>query len=97
MITGSEIKYLCANFNSLLYRFYFNIILDGNNYSYGSKDVFKDIPIKFISNTQNIDKLVDTAINTCNKENIRALDKIIYEIYNLSSDEIEYIENYYDI
>ena len=46
IITGSYLKFLLSIFNSLLFRKYVNFFLGGEkNYMYGSKDIFKQLPI----------------------------------------------------
>jgi len=50
IITGGYLKFLLSIFNSLLFRKYVNFFLGGEeNYMYGSKDIFEQIPIPQIS------------------------------------------------
>lgn len=96
MITGEQIKYLCALFNSKLFIFYLNILLAGESYAYGSGNTFSNINVKKISNTSNneIVKLVDIVLNK--EHSLKDIDNInqwIYETYSLSTEEILYIES----
>ena len=99
MITGNQIELLCAFLNSKLYRLYFELLLSNGNYAYGSRDFFKDVPVIKENDYKNeiISIVKRIYVDTINvKELITKIDDIIYQIYNLSDDEIKYIENSYD-
>ena len=94
MITGKSIKYLCAILNSNLFIFYLNLILGGENYTYGSGNVFASIPIKLSlpEEETKIDVLVESALSG-NLSAQQSINQYIYKIFQLSDDEQLYIEN----
>jgi len=94
MITGKSIKYLCAILNSNLFIFYFNLILGGENYTYGSGNVFGSIPIKppLPEEETKIDVLVESAL-VGNLSAQTSINQYVYKIFQLSNDEQLYIEN----
>ena len=99
MITGNYIELLCALLNSKLYRLYFELLLSNGNYAYGSRDFFQNVPVIKESDYQY--ELISIVKNiylgfTNIKESIAKIDKIVYLVYNLSDDEIKYIESRYD-
>ena len=99
MITGNYIELLCALLNSKLYRLYFELLLSNGNYAYGSRDFFQNVPVIKGSDYQY--ELISIVKNiylgfTNIKESIAKIDKIVYLVYNLSDDEIKYIESRYD-
>ena len=98
MITGNYIELLCAFLNSKLYRLYFELLLSNGNYAYGSRDFFRNVPVIKENNYQYelISIVEDIHLGSANvKELITKIDKIVYQIYNLSDDEIKYIESRY--
>lgn len=94
MITGKSIKYLCAILNSNLFIFYLNLILGGENYTYGSGNVFGSIPIKppLPEEETKIDVLVESAL-VGNLSAQSSINQYVYKIFQLSNDEQLYIEN----
>ena len=94
MITGKSIKYLCAILNSNLFIFYLNLILGGENYTYGSGNVFGSIPIKppLPEEETKIDVLVESAL-VGNLSAQTSINQYVYKIFQLSNDEQLYIEN----
>jgi hypothetical protein len=94
MITGKPLKYICAVFNSKLFIFYLNLILSGDNYAYGSKDIFGEIKIPQIPMDQqeNINNLVDKRLQKESTDLDNSIDKQIYQIYCLTKEEIEFID-----
>ena len=98
MITGDYIELLCTFLNSKLYRLYFELLLSNGNYAYGSRDFFQNVPVIKENHYQYelISILKNIYLDSSNIKNlITKIDKIIYEIYNLSDGEINYIENRY--
>ena len=93
MIVGDNIDYLCGLFNSKLYRFYLFMMLSNGEYNYGSSSFFSVLPIRKFENTTKISELVFELTNNYSNELYATLNKEIYKIYQLNSDEINYIEN----
>jgi hypothetical protein len=97
MIVGESLHYICALFNSKLFVFYLNLILS-NEYTYGSRDTFSSIPLLKIEakKQHSIVELVKAILYEkdgnmsmfCTK-----IDEIVYELYGLSNEEIEFIES----
>jgi hypothetical protein len=87
MMNGGNLKYLLALFNSKLFIFYLDKILANGNYAYGSGNAFENIPIlkpnKEIE--QNIEALLESKAYA-------EIDKIVYQVYALNSEEIDFIE-----
>ena len=93
MITGEHIKYLCAVLNSNLFIFYLDLILGGQNYTYGSGNTFSSIPIKIPSDEEEIlDKLVMRALEG-EQSALSSINAYIYNIFQISDTERLYIEN----
>ena len=93
MITGEHIKYLCAVLNSNLFIFYLDLILGGQNYTYGSGNTFSSIPIKIPSDEEEIlDKLVMRALEG-EQSALSSINAYIYDIFQISDTERLYIEN----
>jgi hypothetical protein len=98
LLTGENLEYLVACFNSKPVTYFFKTFYAGGGlgekgYRY-KKAFLVNLPIPKIKNI-NYNNDIFKELILQNKTD--KIDKIIYEIYNLSSDEIEYIENYYDI
>jgi hypothetical protein len=96
MMTGEMLKYLCAIFNSKLFIFYLNILLAGENYTYGSGSVFNSLPVCKLADKTMLKKaesLVNVALQTDNKTAVlKQIDDLIYQIYGLTEEEILLIE-----
>ena len=90
MITsnGNEnLKIILSVMNSILFIFYLNIITS-EEYQYGSKDLFQTFPIP------NPDKKFEQQIeNLLQKQKYSEIDEIIYNLYGLTKEEIQFIEN----
>ena len=97
-----NVKYLLGIFNCKIIIKYLNMILDEDNYTYGSKDAFNKIPIPKITDdnrqiANQIENLVDQITegkkqgkDTTSLEN--QIDNLVYQLYNLTPDEIAIIE-----
>jgi adenine-specific DNA-methyltransferase len=105
MITGSNLKYLCAIFNSKIIRYYLTFLFSSEEeYTYASKETMEKIPIPPItpqnqSLVSQIEALVDAILArkrgnppADTRELERAIDDIVYRLYDLSPDEIRLVE-----
>ena len=96
MITGENIEFLCGIFNSKLYRFFLYIMFSNGKYTYGSSSFFLSMPV--IKNVDNISlnrivQLVKKLSNEYDEKLYENLNEEIYKIYDISIEEINYIEN----
>lgn len=92
MITGEKLELLCAIMNSTLYKFYLQIMFSNGAYTYGSSNFFSQLPIlKNCNREETICELVNILLKSYSEEIYNKLDKIIFEVYNISSNEIDYI------
>lgn len=103
----SELKYLLAVLNTATFKFGSLItpLTKVGHYTYGSKEFMETIPIPNID-TKN-KKLVDKIINNVSEilkfkgknssadvsEIEKEIDKIVYKLYNISDEEIKFIDN----
>ena len=98
MITGNNLEYLCGLLNSKLFIYYFKMLLAGDSYTYGSRDFFSNVPIKRIETDEQkrISSLVNILMSNDenNSEIIQQIDSLVYSIYDISEQEINYIENH---
>lgn len=94
MITGKNIKTICAVANSRLFIHYLNLLLS-TVYTYGSGIFFEDLPIVRPADTSAIDALVDKilavkaadpAADTSGAE--RQIDEEVERLYGLTEEEI---------
>jgi len=105
MITGKSPKYFCAIFNSKLIRYYFTFLFSSEEeYTYASKENVEKIPIPIITQSNNyllkqIESLVDKILKAKaqnpkaeTSEYEKQIDQLVYNLYDLSSEEIEVIE-----
>jgi len=107
MITGDNVKYLCALLNSKLMRYYFTFIFSSEKeYNYASEEKVKNIAIplptsenRYIVNQ--IESLVDKIIsikkqnpNADTTEYEKQIDQLVYKLYNLTEEEIKIVEKY---
>ncbi len=106
MITGSEIKLLCALFNSTLIRYYLIVLFSSEEeYTYASKQNMEKIPIPRITPfdspiIKQIEELVDKII-LAKKQNLAAdtvhweheIDNLVYNLYGLTDEDIKIIKN----
>ena len=91
MMTGDKIELICAVLNSDLYRFYLYTMFSNGNYTYGSSAFFSKLPvIKETTLFGKIKQLVDT-INDNYADKIIELNNIIYGLYDISPEEIDFI------
>ena len=106
MITGSNLKFLLANLSSSLFEFayryiYSSIELGKKAYQY-NKHALIMLPILNPLNIsrnekQYIEDLVEKALKSEDaekKQYIKLLDDAIYQLYDISKEEIEFINNY---
>ena len=91
MITGEESLHnlLCSIFNSNLYQYYFNISLSSGSYAYGSRDYFAEVPV--IKNVAS-DK-IEILKRLIQKEQYQQINEVIFELYHLSAEEIDFINS----
>ena len=103
MITGDYIRFICAYLNSKLCRKYLEWILSNEeNYTYGSKELFEILPIPKVTEDNKIkflqiEKLVDKILQSDPESPTipkyqNQINQIIYELYDLTSEEIEITE-----
>ena len=104
MITGNNLKFLLGNLSSSLFEFaykhiYSSIELGKSAYQY-NKHALILLPIAnpthiSLDDKENIDKLVELLLKSNEKEKyLIALDKEIYKLYNISKEEIEFIDSH---
>ena len=106
MITGSNLKFLLGNLSSSLFEFayryiYSSIELGKKAYQY-NKHALIMLPILnpldiSKNDKQYIDDLVEKALKSDKIEKeqyIKMLDDAIYQLYDISKEEIEFINNY---
>ena len=96
MITGKNIEIICALCNSKVFLFYMEKLLSNGNYQYGSGKFFENLPLLKINDRHmlnTIKKLVNTASENQSPQIIDEIDRIIFELYSLSNEEIVFIEN----
>jgi hypothetical protein len=105
MITGLNLKYLCAIFNSKIIRYYLTFLFSSEEeYTYASKETMEKIPIPPITPenqplVSQIESLVDQILarkrgnpNADTRDLERAIDDIVYRLYDLTPDEIRLVE-----
>ncbi|CEN51117.1 hypothetical protein CCAND93_1410001 [Capnocytophaga canis] len=87
--TGEKLKYLSAILNSNLFKWFMYLIIgDATGGNAGNSDNVKNLKIP-ICNTEE-EKYIE---NLLNSENYRDIDKYLYKLYNLTQEEIDFIEN----
>jgi hypothetical protein len=87
--TGDHLKYLCSILNSKLFIWFMYLIIgDAAGGNAGNVDNVKNltIPIPSTKQEQQIEKLLQT-------QNYEAIDKLVYIIYNLTEEEINFISS----
>ena len=99
MITGESLEYLCGILNSNLYIWYFENSLSSGSYAYGSREFFSKIPIIRPSTEQhNIISSLVHEMSGCNgddnKDCLREINKQIYSLFELTQEEVNYIETF---
>ena len=104
MITGNNLKFLLGNLSSSLFEFaykhiYSSIELGKSAYQY-NKHALILLPIinptyVSLNDKKNIENLVELLLESNEKERyIMDLDNSIYKLYNISKEEIEFINNH---
>jgi len=90
ILTGEYLKFLIAFFNSTLFKYTFwdNFPVLGAKGRELSKIFMIEIPV--IKPPKEIEIKISNLLDSQNYENI---DKLIYELYNLTDEEISFIEN----
>ena len=97
LMTGEKLKYLLAILNSKLAEWLFNQI--GTTTGVGTirwkKYTLEMLPIKMPTETElkDIEKQIDAIIKNGQLSDMRTLDKFICQLYALSKEETEFIEN----
>ena len=104
MITGKQIKFLCAVCNSKVVRKYFEFVLaDEDEYTYASKETIVKTPILKI--TAKNSSLVEQIENYAEKilaskksgkptaDLERQIDLLVYKLYDLTPAEISLLES----
>lgn len=100
ILTGDNLRYLLSLLNSKISLFYFDKIAtsSGVGTNMWKKYKIELLPIANIEDTSKINKLADLIIKGKEKkENTTQLEKqidlLIYDIYGLNAQEVEFIEN----
>ncbi len=104
MITGDNLKFLLGNLSSSLFEFaykhiYSSIELGKSAYQY-NKHALVLLPIinpSFVSlnDKKNIENLVELLLESNKKDKyLMDLDNLIYKLYNISNEEIEFINSH---
>jgi len=99
MITGKHLKYIMGTLSSNLFEYAYknifsNIELGSNGYQYNKAALLK-VPIIYpnLEIENKINQIVDNILSNNNKDiYINELNKTIYELYDISSEEIKYID-----
>lgn len=89
MITGNALFTIIAVFNSRLLRYYLNMIT-GDNYQFGSKELFEKIPIPINEEKETMFRTMIGIDNSKCKE--QEIDQQVYALYDLTHEEITIIE-----
>jgi hypothetical protein len=89
MITGNALFTIIAVFNSRLLRYYLNMIT-GDNYQFGSKELFEKIPIPIDEEKETMFRTMIGIDNLKCKE--QEIDQQVYALYGLAHEEIIVIE-----
>ena len=96
LMTGNNLKFLLAILNSKLGEWSFNQIgtRTGMGTNRWKKYTLESLSVKIptYDELKLIELLVDHVIHEPNQENIASLDNAIYKLYQLSDDEIDFIE-----
>jgi hypothetical protein len=97
LMVGNKLKYILAFLNSKLGEWVFNQIgtttgVGTNRWKkYTLERLFIKIPTE--SELIHVEKMIDNIMKTHSVDEIKALDGIICQLYELSQEEIEFIEN----
>jgi hypothetical protein len=97
LMIGDKLKYILAFLNSKLGEWVFNQIgtttgVGTNRWKkYTLEQLYLKIPTK--TDLTHIEKMVDSIIKTSSDDKIKLLDGAIYQLYELSREEIEFIES----
>jgi hypothetical protein len=97
LMTGSNLKYLLAIFNSKLGEWIFNLIgtTTGVGTNRWKKYTLERLPVKEPTKLElvEIEKIINIIIKTHSIGDIKLLDKYICQLYGLSQEEIAFIES----
>ncbi len=86
--TGNNLEYLCATLNSKLFIWFMYLIIgDAAGGNAGNSDNIKNLTVPIPQ--REIEQQIEAYIKT---QQYNKIDKLIYETYNLSQTEIEFIE-----
>lgn len=94
MITGKNIKIICAIANSRAFIFYLRLLLS-SEYAYGAGNLFEKLPIPRLADTTKIDTLVDKITETIDSDRKTLeshIDAFVYQLYGFTQVEIAFIE-----
>ncbi len=92
MITGNKLYTIISVFNSKLLCFYLHLIT-GDNYQFGSKELFEKIPIPINEGKETMFKTLIEINNSNSRYREQEINQQVYALYNLTPEEIAIIEN----
>ena len=97
LMVGDKLKYILATLNSKLGEWIFNQIgtTTGVGTNRWKKYTLEKLSVKIPAKSEltNIEKMIDIIIKDFSIDEIKLLDKIICQLYDLSQEEIEFIAN----
>lgn len=96
MITGDDIEFLCGLLNSKLYRFFLKVMFSNGQYLYGSSSFFSTLPVIKNISYELKNQIINIVYKLCKSydENLyEKLNEIVFKIYNINIDEIDYINS----
>ncbi|MDU1892360.1 MAG: Eco57I restriction-modification methylase domain-containing protein [Dysgonomonas sp.] len=97
LMVGDKLKYILAILNSKLGEWVFNQIgtTTGVGTNRWKKYTLEKLSVKIPTESEliHIEEIIDNIIKTNSIDEIKKLDKIIYQLYELSQEEVEFIEN----
>ena len=97
LMVGDKLKYILAILNSKLGEWVFNQIgtTTGVGTNRWKKYTLERLSVKVPAKSEltNVEKMIDIIIENRSTDEIKSLDKIVCQLYELSQEEIEFIEN----
>ena len=97
LMVGDKLKYILAILNSKLGEWVFNQIgtTTGVGTNRWKKYTLERLSVKIPTKSEliGIEKIIDSIIENYSIDKIMSLDRIIYQLYELSQEEIEFIES----
>ena len=95
MITGNDILSFCGVLNSKPYLLYLSLQFGRDSYMYGSRESMIQVPIpKQNISLQTIATLVNKMFHKPDTKTQKTIDTLVYEMLNLTPDEIVFIESH---